>query len=319
MKRRGPKSKQGFNEFDTEIKLCSGLCHPNVLPLLGFCDQGNEMILVYEYMGQGTLASRFYGSRRDDPCLGWEQRLKILIGAGRGLNYLHTFTERGIIHRDVKGPNILLDDNLVAKIADYGLSKVGPELDRTHVTTDAKGTRGYMDPEYCYNSRHVTPQSDVYAFGVVCLEALCAREPFNERLPWQEVGLAPLAERKLEEEGHLRGIADQRISDTIGPNSLNKFAKIVKTCLAEKRKNRPSMEHVIAQLTIALQLQTGRVFGDGDGDSSGSCSPPCPSDSNDERSDSSDERRANRPGSLWRARRPAPPPRRLSEEDAVDS
>jgi serine/threonine protein kinase len=125
VKRRGTDSMQGYTEFLAEIELCSRLSHPNVVSLLGYCHEGDEMILVYEYMGQGTLADRLYGSRIE-PRLPWEQRLEILIGAGSGLQYLHSCTDRGIIHRDVKGPNILLGDDLVAKMADYGLSKGGP-------------------------------------------------------------------------------------------------------------------------------------------------------------------------------------------------
>jgi serine/threonine protein kinase len=134
-----------------------------VVPLLGYCDEGDEMILVYEYMGQGTLAEHLYGSRSEH-CLPWEHRLRILIGAGTDLQYLHSCTDRGIIHRDVKGPNILLNDNLVTKMADYGISKVGPDADRTHVTTMVKGTRGYLDLEYV-RSGHLSTKSDVYAFG----------------------------------------------------------------------------------------------------------------------------------------------------------
>jgi serine/threonine protein kinase len=284
VKRGNPKSEQGRTEFETEIRLCSSLSHPNVVSLLGFCDEGKEMILVYEYMGQGTLAGRLYGSS-SEPCLTWEERLEILIGAGTGLQYLHSCTDRGIIHRDVKGPNILLDDHLVAKMADYGVSKVGPEEDRTHVTTKPKGTPGYMDLEYC-NTHHLTPKSDVYSFGVVCLEALCAGNATGSRYPWKEVGLAPWAKQKFEEERHIRGIADQRISSTIEPGSLKRFTKIVMRCLAEKRMERPSMEHVIAHLEISLELQRSR---EEDDESSGPCSPPCSLSDEDSSNDSSDE------------------------------
>jgi serine/threonine protein kinase len=290
VKRRNPKSKQGRTEFETEIRLCSGLSHPNVVSLLGYCDEGDEMILVYEYMGQGTLAEHLYGSR-SEPCLTWEQRLEILIGAGTGLQYLHSCTDRGIIHRDVKGPNILLDDHLVAKMADYGVSKVGPDADRTHVTTMVKGTKGYMDLEYV-QSGHLSTKSDVYAFGVVCLEALCAGHATGSQYPWKEVGLATWAKKKLRKEKNLRGIADERIADTIVLDCLQQFTKTVMACLQKKRENRPSMERVIARLENALELQRS-------GESSGPCSPPCSlsDDSSDESDD--DERRANRPGSLW--------------------
>jgi serine/threonine protein kinase len=254
VKRRDTDSMQGYTEFVAEIELCSHLSHPNVVSLLGYCDEGDEMILVYEYMGQGTLEDRLYGSR-SEPCLTWGQRLEILIGAGTGLQYLHSCTNRGIIHRDVKGPNILLGDDLIAKMADYGLSKFGPEADRTHVTTDpGKGNFGYLDPEY-FASGHLSTKSDVYSFGVVCLEALCAGKVFDMQSPWKRVGLVLWAKQKMKTEGDLRGIADERIADTIGPRSLQEFTIIVMRCLMEKRNKRPSMEQVIAQLTMALQLQ----------------------------------------------------------------
>jgi serine/threonine protein kinase len=293
VKRRDTDSMQGYTEFVTEIELCSHLSHPNVVSLLGYCDEGDEMILVYEYMGQGTLADHLYGSR-SEPSLPWEQRLEILIGAGSGLQYLHSCTDRGIIHRDVKGPNILLGDDLVAKMADYGISKVGPDADRTHVTTNpGKGTTGYMDLEYV-QSGHLSTKSDVYSFGVVCLEALCAGHATGEQYPWKEVGLATWAKQKLKEERNLRGIADKRIADTIVLDCLQQFTKTVMACLQKKRANRPSMEHVIARLESALELQRS-------GESSGPCSPPCPLSDEDSSDESSgDERRASRPGSLWR-------------------
>jgi serine/threonine protein kinase len=289
VKRGNPKSEQGRTEFETEIRLCSSLSHPNVVSLLGFCDEGKEMILVYEYMGQGTLAGRLYGSS-SEPCLTWEERLEILIGAGTGLQYLHSCTDRGIIHRDVKGPNILLDDHLVAKMADYGVSKVGPEEDSSHVTTKVKGSFGFFDPEY-FASGHLSHKSDVYSFGVVCLEALCAEKTVDEESPWKEVGLARWAKQKLKKEKRLRGIADKRIADTIRRSSMREFTNIVMKCLAEERMKRPSMEQVIEQLKTALQLQTSSQ-------SSGPSSPTSLSnnDSSDDFDDTSDVLQAEETG-----------------------
>ncbi|XP_076893812.1 receptor-like protein kinase FERONIA [Bidens hawaiensis] len=253
IKRLDSVSNQGASEFWIEVEMLSMLRHCNLVSFIGYCNYEKEMILVYEYMHNGTLDDHLH---KFNTPLSWLQRLNICVGAGRGLHYLHTGTgiHYGVIHRDVKSSNILLHESWTSKISDFGLSKVCPtNQPSTHVNTRIKGTFGYLDPNY-YATGRLTRKSDVYAFGVVLLEVLCRKRAVDGSLDEEQWSLATWAQDSIKE-GNLKHIIDPYIKGEISPNCLKEFVRVAKRCLHNNPKRRPTMAEIVVSLESLQVLQ----------------------------------------------------------------
>ncbi|XP_057804205.1 leucine-rich repeat receptor protein kinase MSP1-like [Salvia miltiorrhiza] len=248
--------KQGFLR---EIETLSKLRNRYVVSLIGFCSEQGEMILVYEYIANGTLADHLHKpSRNGRSSLTWTERLDICIGACRGLDYLHNSCPDGsIIHRDVKTSNILLDENLVPKVSDFGSAKqLNADNSESFVSTSVMFSRGYLDPCFLATGE-LTMASDIYAFGVVLLEVLSERRAHDDRLPRKECLLSDWANEKIRKR-KAHEIVALNLRGEISKDCRNSFLGIAMRCLHPEPEGRPTITEVLGQLESALRLQQQR-------------------------------------------------------------
>lgn len=243
VKKSNPDSYRGLQEWQAELNFLGKYRHPNLVRLLGYCSEENQFLLVYEYMQKGSLENHLF--RKGQEPLRWELRLKIAIGAARGLAFLHTSEK--VIYRDFKTSNILLDSAYNAKLSKFGLAKVGPINGNSHVTTNVMGTYGYVAPEYVATG-HLYLKSDVYGFGVVLLEMLTGLRAVDTNRPHGERSLVDWLRPSLHKKKELKKIMDPGLGDLYPLKAACQAAELILKCLESDPKNRPSMEEVLVTL-----------------------------------------------------------------------
>ncbi|TYK27868.1 putative leucine-rich repeat receptor-like serine/threonine-protein kinase [Cucumis melo var. makuwa] len=252
VKQFSAKSRQGNREFVNEIGLISSLNHPNLVKLHGCCTQADQLLLVYEYMENNSLAQALFGSQECQLKLNWPTRKKICIGIAKGLTFLHEESRLKIVHRDIKGTNVLLDKNLNPKISDFGLAKLDEE-ENTHISTRIAGTFGYMAPEYATRG-YLMEKADVYSFGIVALEIVSGRSNTIHRskdkclclLDWLIYAL--LAGSVLKERESLMDLVDPKLGSNFNEEEAMKMMNIAFLCTNVSPSARPTMSSVVSML-----------------------------------------------------------------------
>lgn len=247
-------SSHGDEQFLNEVALLSRIHHRNLVPLIGYCEERGQSILVYEYMHHGTLRDHLYGPSNERKSLDWMSRLLIAEDAAKGIEYLHSGCNPSIIHRDIKSSNILLDIHMRAKVSDFGLSRLADE-EMTHVSSVVRGTVGYLDPEY-YATQQLTEKSDVYSFGVVLLELISGRKPVSAQdygADWSIVHWA----RSLIRKGDIHAIIDPYLGSNFKIESIWKIAEIAILSVEPSGLLRPRMHGVLQAIQEAIEIERG--------------------------------------------------------------
>ncbi|XP_073280435.1 nodulation receptor kinase-like isoform X2 [Primulina huaijiensis] len=250
---RSATSTQGTREFNNEMNFLSAIRHENLVPLLGYCCENDQQILVYPFMSNGSLQDRLYGAAAKRKTLDWPTRLSIALGAARGLTYLHTFSERSVIHRDVKSSNILLDHSMCAKVADFGFSKYAPQEGDSGTSLEVRGTAGYLDPEY-YSTQLLSAKSDVFSFGVVLLEIVSGREPLNINRPQNEWSLVEWAKPHIRN-SRVEEIVDPGIKGSYHAEAMWRVVEVALACIEPYSTYRPCMADIVRELEDAFIIE----------------------------------------------------------------
>lgn len=255
IKQLDPNGLQGIREFVVEVLTLSLADHQNLVKLLGFCAEGEQRLLVYEYMPLGSLENHLHDLSPGEKPLDWNTRMKIAAGAARGLEYLHDKMKPPVIYRDLKCSNILLGDDYHPKLSDFGLAKVGPIGDKTHVSTRVMGTYGYCAPDYAMTGQ-LTFKSDIYSFGVVLLELITGRKAIDQRKPHKEQNLVAWARPLFRDRRRFSQMVDPLLEGQYPVRGLYQSLAIAAMCVQEQ----PNMRPVISDVVTALNYLASQIY-----------------------------------------------------------
>ncbi|KAM3257485.1 hypothetical protein ACQJBY_049657 [Aegilops geniculata] len=242
---------QGHKEWLAEVFFLGQLRHKNLVKLIGYCYEDEHRMLVYEFMNAGSLETHLFKSTNGS--LPWMTRMKIAVGAAKGLAFLHD-ADPPVIYRDFKASNILLDSDYNTKLSDFGLAKDGPQGDATHVTTRVMGTHGYAAPEYIMTG-HLTAKSDVYSFGVVLLELLSGLRSVDRARRLREQNLVEWARPYLKRSDRLYKVMDPALECQYSCKGAEVAALVAYKCLSQNPKSRPTMREVVKALEPVLGME----------------------------------------------------------------
>ncbi|KAJ6388245.1 hypothetical protein OIU77_026759 [Salix suchowensis] len=239
---------QGNREFLVEVLMLSLLHHPNLVNLIGYCADGDQRLLVYEFMPLGSLEDHLHDLPPEKEPLDWNTRMKIAAGAARGLEYLHDKASPPVIYRDFKSSNILLDEGFHPKLSDFGLAKLGPTGDKSHVSTRVMGTYGYCAPEYAMTGQ-LTVKSDVYSFGVVFLELITGRKAIDSTRPHGEQNIVTWTRPLFNDRRKFSKLADPRLQGRYPMRGLYQALAVASMCIQEQAAARPLIGDVVTALS----------------------------------------------------------------------
>ncbi|XP_059429731.1 probable serine/threonine-protein kinase PBL5 isoform X2 [Corylus avellana] len=246
---------QGIREFVVEVLTLGLADHPNLVKLIGFCAEGDQRLLVYEYMPLGSLENHLHELPPDRQVLDWNTRMKIAAGAAQGLEYLHDEMKPPVIYRDLKCSNILLGEGYHPKLSDFGLAKVGPIGDKTHVSTRVMGTYGYCAPDYAMTGQ-LTFKSDIYSFGVVLLEIITGRKAIDHTKTAREQNLVAWARPLFKDRKKFPQMVDPLLQGQYPVRGLYQALAIAAMCVQEQ----PNMRPVIADVVTALNYLASQKY-----------------------------------------------------------
>ncbi|KAK4354783.1 hypothetical protein RND71_026977 [Anisodus tanguticus] len=246
---------QGNQEFVVEVLMLSLMHHENLVNLIGYCTHGEQRLLVYEFMSKGSLENHLFDLEPGMEPLNWKTRLKIAAGAAHGLEYLHK-ANPPVIYRDLKSSNILLDSEFNPKLSDFGLAKLGPVGDNTHVSTRVMGTYGYCAPEYAMTGK-LTLKSDIYSLGVVLLELITGRKAYDTSKKLGEQNLVVWSIPFLKDRRKYVYMVDPALDGQFSSRCLHHAVAITAMCLQEQASFRPSITDIVTALDyLVSQAQT---------------------------------------------------------------